>query len=104
MVSFARTPQAVIEIAQRNRPTLIVCDLHVTRIDLVALARQLKADATFQSIPLLGFFSHLQTDLQKAAEQAGFDQVIPRSKFARDLSVILLGEAVESGNSSLENR
>src|SRR5437588_1390347 len=27
VVSFARTPQAVIEIAQRNRPTLIVCDL-----------------------------------------------------------------------------
>jgi len=38
---------------------------------------------------LLGFFSHVETELQRNALAAGFDRVIPRSVFARDLSQLL---------------
>ena len=55
------------------------------------LARQLKADEQLRSIPLLGFFSHVQTELQRQASAAGFDQVIPRSAFAKYLGEILSG-------------
>jgi CheY-like chemotaxis protein len=55
------------------------------------LAKQLKADEQLRSIPLLGFFSHVQTELQHQAEQAGFDQVIPRSAFSKYLGEILSG-------------
>jgi hypothetical protein len=40
----------------------------------------------------MGFFSHVQTDLQQQALAAGYDQVIPRSVFARDLGQILKPE------------
>jgi len=40
-------------------------------------------------VPLLGFFSHVEVELQRNALSAGFDQVIPRSVFARDLGEIL---------------
>ena len=31
----------------------------------------------------LGFFSHVETDVRAAAEEAGFDMVVPRSRMAR---------------------
>jgi CheY-like chemotaxis protein len=67
-------------------------DLHNQRIDPVALARELKADEELRDIRLLGFFSHVQTELQRSALSAGFDQVIPRSVFARDLPEILTAD------------
>jgi hypothetical protein len=46
------------------------------KIDSASLATELKADDELRSIPLLGFFSHVQTELQRNALAAGFDQVI----------------------------
>ena len=90
-VSFPRHADGVAEIIKREPPALIICDLHSTRIDSIELARRLKANAETQAIPLLGFFSHVQTELRQNAEQAGFDRVIPRSVFAKSLVQILTG-------------
>jgi CheY-like chemotaxis protein len=90
-VSFPRRVDALIEAALRDQPQLIICDLHATRIDPIELAKQLKADERLRSIPLLGFFSHVQTELQQQAEQAGFDRMIPRSAFTMHLPDILSG-------------
>jgi CheY-like chemotaxis protein len=90
-VSFARSADAVLESARREPPALIICDLHSQKSDPIELARQLKADEQLRSIPLLGFFSHVQVELQRAAEHAGFDRVMPRSAFTNNLSQILNG-------------
>jgi hypothetical protein len=52
----------------------------------------MKADAELQSISLVGFFSHVETALQVAAEEAGYDRVMPRSAFTNNLAGILSGE------------
>jgi len=88
-ISSPRSEEAVVSKARETKPGLIVVDLHNQRIDPVALARALKADEELRGIKLLGFFSHVQTELQRNAMAAGFDQVIPRSVFARDLEQIL---------------
>ena len=90
--SFPRRIDALLEAALRDQPQLIICDLHATRIDPITLAEQLKKDEHLRSIPLLGFFSHVQTELQRQAVEAGFDQVLPRSAFTRDLAAILSGQ------------
>ena len=90
-VDFPRGPEALIESARHDKPSLIICDLHSSRIDPLELARALKAEEQLRSIPLLGFFSHVQTELQRQALDAGFDVVIPRSAFTRDLNDILAG-------------
>jgi CheY-like chemotaxis protein len=95
-VSFPRHADGVREVIQRNPPELILCDLHSEKFDLLSLARTLKADAATRDIPLIGFFSHVQTDLQKAAEDAGFDRVMPRSLFTKNLAAILGGENLTS--------
>jgi CheY-like chemotaxis protein len=91
-VSFPRHADGVKEVIQRNCPSLIICDLHSEKFDVLGLARTLKTEPATRDIPLIGFFSHVQTDLQKAAEDAGFDRVMPRSLFTKSLAEIVSGE------------
>ncbi len=35
--------------------------------------------------PTLGFYSHVDVDTKRKAEEAGFDLVVPRSRMAREL-------------------
>src|SRR5215510_5012722 len=88
-ISFPRSREALLQKAREVKPDLIIVDLHNQKIEPVDLARQFKADEELRDIRLLGFFSHVQTELQRNALTAGFDQVIPRSVFARDLEKIL---------------
>ena len=90
-VKFARNADAMLNAARRDQPDLIIFDLNSERTNPPDLARQLKADEQLRSIPLLGFFSHVQIELQQQAEEAGIDQVIPRSVFAKYLNEILQG-------------
>lgn len=87
-----RNVELLLRAASASQASLVIVDLHSERIDPVAVARALKSDDQLASIPLLGFFSHVRTDLQKAAFAAGYDVVIPRSVFARDLAEILEGK------------
>ena len=88
-ISFPRNQEALLQKAREAKPQLIIVDLHNQKIDPASLANDLKSDEELRAIPLLGFFSHVQTELQRNALAAGFDEVIPRSVFARDLSKIL---------------
>jgi PleD family two-component response regulator len=90
-VRFARNADALLASARENKPHLIIADLHGHKIDPLALATALKSDPELQSIVLLGFFSHVQTDLMIEATRAGYDRVMPRSAFSKDLASILTG-------------
>ena len=96
-ISFPRSQEAVVSKARETKPGLMVVDLHNQRIDPLALARELKADDELRGIRLLGFFSHVQTELQRNALAAGFDQVVPRSVFARDLPKLLTTDYTDTG-------
>lgn len=91
-ISFVRSREALVEKAREKKPRLIIVDLHNQKMDAETLAQELKADDELRGIPLLGFFSHVQTELQRNALAAGFDRVIPRSVFARDLPQILAAD------------
>jgi CheY-like chemotaxis protein len=91
-IKFHRGLDSLVAAAGEQSPDLILVDLHNQKLDAIELARQLKSNESSRRISLLGFFSHVQTDLQRAAVEAGFDQVIPRSVFSRDLAAILKPE------------
>src|SRR4029078_2163955 len=63
-ISFPRNKDALIQKAREAKPQLIIVDLHNQKIDPAALANELKSDDELRAIPLLGFFSHVQTELQ----------------------------------------
>lgn len=86
-ITFPRSKDVLINKAHEAQ--LILVDLHNQKIDAVALAKELKSDEQLRAIPLVGFFSHVEVKLQQSALAAGFDQVLPRSAFVRDLPKIL---------------
>lgn len=91
-IAFPRNRELLLAKVAEKKPDLIVVDLHNQRVDVLELVRQLKSMEEFAGVPLLGFFSHVQKELQQAALAAGYDQVIPRSVFSRDLAQILIGQ------------
>ncbi|HEX8843771.1 MAG TPA: hypothetical protein VF791_03970 [Pyrinomonadaceae bacterium] len=88
-VRFVKSLNAAIETAHSEPPTLVIMDLHSQKLDPFELAGRLKSDEQLNKVPLLGFYSHVQTALQRKAVQAGFDRVIPRSAFSKNLAEIL---------------
>ncbi len=93
IVNFPRNLDALRASIAEDVPELILVDLHHQKLDAVQLASELKANEKAKDIPLMGFFSHVQADLQRQAVQAGYDEVLPRSIFFRDLAKILTGES-----------
>jgi CheY-like chemotaxis protein len=92
-VVFARDAAALMAEARREATALVVCDLQAQRVDPFAAVAALKADAQLRAVPVVGFFSHVQTELLERARAAGFDQVLPRSAFTKHLPEILQGES-----------
>lgn len=80
------------QIENDTAPSLILLDLNSTRIDPVATIERLKSDEKLKGAPVIGFLSHVQVDLKRAAEEAGCDFVIPRSLFSQALPQILAGD------------
>ncbi len=89
---FPKTADAIFAPDGRDAPALVIIDLHAKLYDPFALAERLKADVQLRSVPIVGFFSHVQTELLQRARQAGMDYVMPRSSFTKKLPEILRGE------------
>jgi CheY-like chemotaxis protein len=88
-IKFFRGVEALVSSAAEQAPQLILVDLHNEKLDPIELARELRSKQPLNAIPLLGFFSHVQVDLKQAAIEAGYNEVLPRSVFSRDLAKIL---------------
>ena len=88
-IRFVRNIDTLFSVAGESRPALIIVDLHTEKLDPLELARRLKSDAELSTVPLLGFYSHVETEVRDQARAAGFDQVMPRSAFSANLAQIL---------------
>jgi PleD family two-component response regulator len=89
-VVFARSAESVLAEARKTSPSLVILDLNSARTDPLATLSALKGDPAMASIPTVGFVSHVQVDVIRAAREAGVDEVFARSAFAERLSAILL--------------
>lgn len=53
-------------------------------VDLTSDAAQRIETTRSAGVPTLAFYSHVEADVREAAEDAGFDRVVPRSRMARE--------------------
>jgi DNA-binding NarL/FixJ family response regulator len=67
-------------------PKLVIVDLNARQQPIQAIER-IRAEKN--GIRVLGFLSHVQTDLAARAREAGCDEVMPRSAFTQNLAKIL---------------
>jgi CheY-like chemotaxis protein len=87
-VIFVQTEQAALEQA-RQEPAVIILDLNNSSVQVLDLISKLKADELTRHISLLGYVSHVQTDLKQTAQEKGCDLVIARSALSQNLPTIL---------------
>jgi CheY-like chemotaxis protein len=73
----------------REHPLLLILDLNYAAVEPLELIRGLKQEEETAKIPLLGFVSHVETDLIQAARNNGCDKVMARSAFSQNLAAIL---------------
>jgi CheY-like chemotaxis protein len=63
---------------------LLVVDLTSSDVDGVELFETLAGGGELHAVRTLGFFAHVQPEVRERALAAGFDQVVPRSRMARE--------------------
>jgi len=86
-LEFVKESGEVLEKA-KGRPSLIVFDLNFEAVEPLELITKLKASTETKSVSLLGYLSHLQSELKVKAQDAGCDMVLARSAFSQNMLMI----------------
>lgn len=86
-LEFVKESGEVLEKA-KGKPSLIVFDLNFDAVDPLELITKLKASTETKSVSLLGYLSHLQSELKVKAQDAGCDMVLARSAFSQNMLMI----------------
>jgi DNA-binding NarL/FixJ family response regulator len=87
VVGAAKFPATLETHAAERAIEAVILDLN--SVAVIETVRSLKQEACTRSVPLVGFVSHVATDMIAAARAAGCDQVIARSAFTKHLPEIL---------------
>jgi CheY-like chemotaxis protein len=86
-------------LAAADRPAadVLVIDLTNEDLDGPRVVQALAATGSLEDVRTLGFYSHVDVDAREAAERAGFDLVVPRSRMAREGGALVSGLAERTG-------
>jgi DNA-binding NarL/FixJ family response regulator len=84
-VKVAASGEALMGL-MASEPKLVIVDLNARSQPIQAIE---KLRQTRKDVRVVGFLSHVQTELAAQAQAAGCDEVLPRSSFTRNLAAIL---------------
>ena len=84
-VKVATTPEALQGLMEPP-PKLLIVDLN-SRNQPIAAIQRIRGEKS--GVRVVGFLSHVQTELAAQARAAGCDEVMPRSVFTQNLAAIL---------------
>ena len=108
LIVEAENGEKAVEVAQRERPDIVLMDLTLPIMDGIAAAEQIRATDGLSSIPIIAVTAHQETDFRKGAAAAGFDAVresCPRlMSGALELQDDTLGDWLASVRSEREAR
>ena len=87
-VTFVKSAQE-LRTEAKQAPLVIILDLNNSNLNPLTVIEELKGNEETRKISLLGFISHVQADLRRAAQEKGCDSVIARSVLSQNLPAIL---------------
>ncbi len=100
--AFGYTPlsasdgEAGVEAARRERPDLIICDVHLPKLDGYGVVAALKADPATRAIPALAVTALAMVGDRERLLEAGFDSYIGKpiepDTFVKQIESFLTGE------------
>jgi CheY-like chemotaxis protein len=82
-------PAGLAKLAMEVVPSALIIDLNHRSGKALEVLRTLKSDLKTKDIAVIGFVSHVQTDVIAAARDAGCDLVLARSAFVSQLPSLL---------------
>ncbi|GJM15254.1 MAG: hypothetical protein DHS20C13_05810 [Thermodesulfobacteriota bacterium] len=88
-IEIFKNPDGIIESLTNAVFTLIIVDLDSKKFNSLKIIEKLKTREDAKDISTLGYLSHVQENLKNEAIKAGYDSVMPRSRFSRELISIL---------------
>ena len=84
-VKVAANGDALMNLME-GAPKLVIVDLNSRNQPLQAVEKLRQAS---KDVRVVGFLSHVQTELAAQAQAAGCDEVLPRSSFTQNLAAML---------------
>ena len=94
-LEFTKNTNGLIQKLKSEKPSLIIFDLNSKACNPLETIKELKSSSYLKDITVLGYLSHVQTDLKDEADKAGCDLVLPRSKFSKDLKEIITKYSIQ---------
>ena len=70
---------------------LVIVDLTAEGLDGPGLVVSMRERGELEAVPTLGFYSHVDVETRRRAEEAGFSRVVPRSRMAREMADLVTG-------------
>ncbi|HUE86682.1 MAG TPA: response regulator [Vicinamibacterales bacterium] len=95
VVRAATTPDAALERAREDHPTLVLIDLDGQRPAPFEVLQRFSEDAALRELKTIGFVSHVHADLVRRARELGIGSVMARSAFVAELASLLEPHAEE---------
>ena len=100
-IEFVKGTEGVTGAAFSGTPSLVIVDLANKNINALQLIGIIKARDNLKGARVLGYLPHVEKGLMKDALDAGYDMVLPRSKFSHELIEILAGITAAAGRTPL---
>jgi CheY-like chemotaxis protein len=80
-----------IEMAQSERPDIILMDLSLPIMDGITATQEIRASAGLDGIPIVAVTAHQETDFRAGAKAAGFDAYVTKPIDIDFLSELIQG-------------
>jgi two-component system, cell cycle response regulator DivK len=84
-ISEAENGEEALAVVAKQRPDLILMAVQLPIMDGYEVARQIKADPSLQSIPIIAITSHALNGEEQTAQAAGCDDYVPEPYSPRQL-------------------
>lgn len=78
LIIEAENGARAVEIAQSERPDIILMDLSLPILDGIAATQKIRAIEGLDGVPIIAVTAHQETDFRAGAKAAGFDAYVTK--------------------------
>jgi CheY-like chemotaxis protein len=90
LITEAENGAKAVELAQRERPDIILMDLSLPILDGIAATEKIRATDGLGGVPIIAVTAHQETDFRAGAKAAGFDAYV-----TKPIDMDFLGDLIE---------
>jgi len=90
LIIEAENGARAVEIAQLERPDIILMDLSLPILDGIAATEKIRASDGLQGVPIIAVTAHQETDFRVGAKAAGFDAYV-----TKPIDIDFLGDLIQ---------